>query len=64
MNHRVRPIQVIFELLPTEFTKTDIERLMKRHGRNQFSCNEFIRRHKLLGLIRPLTNNLYTKVAV
>lgn len=61
MCKKTRPLQQIFEQLSNEFTRQDVERLMKRYHRT-IPVEEILFRFKAQGLIRTSSRNHYFKI--
>lgn len=57
----MRPLQLIFQQLPNEFDRHDVERLMKRHHRT-IPVEEILFRFKAQGFIRNSYRNHYFKI--
>lgn len=56
-----RPLQLIFQQLPEEFSKSDILTLLKKHHRTM-QPSDVVRKFKNQGLITNPSYNLYCKV--
>lgn len=56
-----RPLQLIFQQLPEEFTKSDILTLLKKHHRTMHP-SDVVRKFKNQNLIRPIGYNQFSKL--